>query len=447
MNIVVINGSPKGSNSITVHSMNYLEKLNCDDKFTYIDVGQRIKGYIKDISPIVDSIENADLIVFSYPVYTFIAPSQLHYFIDLLKKSNLRLSGKFCTQITTSKHFYDSTAHRYIEDNAKDLEMKYIKGLSADMEDLLSEKGQKELRDWFKMVKWSFENNYYEKFDRLESSYQMKSATIASTYTGVRKGDVVVIADYESINDNLALMVKRFQAVSDRNVRIIRLKDISILGGCLGCFNCAVSGKCIYKDGYDEYLRKEIQSAECIVYAFSIKDHSMGPKFKMFDDRQFCNGHRTVTMGSPVGYIINGPYSEEINLRTILEARADVGGNIFAGAATDEVDPDAEIDKLAKTISYILDNKVSKPQSFYGVGGMKIFRDLIYTMRGMMKADHKFFRDNGQYDFPQKRKGTIIKMYLVGALLSNPKIMKKAGGAMTEGMVAPYKKVIKELNT
>ena len=78
---------------------------------------------------------------------------------------------------------------------------------------------------------------------------------------------------------------------------------------------------------------------------------------------------------------------------------------------------------------------------------MKIFRDLIYTMRGMMKADHKFFRDNGQYDFPQKRKGTIIKMYLVGALLSNPKIMKKAGGAMTEGMVAPYKKVIKELNT
>ena len=152
-------------------------------------------------------------------------------------------------------------------------------------------------------------------------------------------------------------------------------------------------------------------------------------------------------MGSPVGYIINGPYSEEINLRTILEARADVGGNIFAGAATDEVDPDAEIDKLAKTISYILDNKVSKPQSFYGVGGMKIFRDLIYTMRGMMKADHKFFSDNGQYDFPQKRKGTIIKMYLVGALLSNPKIMKKAGGAMTEGMVAPYKKVIKELNT
>ena len=152
-------------------------------------------------------------------------------------------------------------------------------------------------------------------------------------------------------------------------------------------------------------------------------------------------------MGSPVGYIINGPYSEEINLWTILEARADVGGNIFAGAATDEVDPDAEIDKLAKTISYILDNKVSRPQSFYGVGGMKIFRDLIYTMRGMMKADHKFFRDNGQYDFPQKRKGTIIKMYLVGALLSNPKIMKKAGGAMTEGMVAPYKKVIKELNT
>ena len=35
----------------------------------------------------------------------------------------------------------------------------------------------------------------------------------------------------------------------------------------------------------------------------------MGALFKMFDDRQFCNGHRTVTMGKPVGYIIDGHLS------------------------------------------------------------------------------------------------------------------------------------------
>ena len=53
------------------------------------------------------ALESADLLLFSYPVYTFIAPSQLHRFIELVKTSGIDLSGKYATQITTSKHFYD----------------------------------------------------------------------------------------------------------------------------------------------------------------------------------------------------------------------------------------------------------------------------------------------------------------------------------------------------
>lgn len=97
-----------------------------------------------------------------YPVYTFIAPSQLHRFIELLKASGIDLEGKFATQITTSKHFYDVTAHKYIEENCKDLGMKYIKGLSADMDDLLKEEGQKAARDFFSYVCWCIEHDIYE---------------------------------------------------------------------------------------------------------------------------------------------------------------------------------------------------------------------------------------------------------------------------------------------
>lgn len=81
-----------------------------------------------------------------------------------------------------------------------------------------------------------------------------------------------------------------------------------------------------------------------MVYAFSIKDHSMGAVFKMYDDRQFCNGHRTVTMGMPIGYLISGHYFQEENLRMIVEGRAEVGSNFLAGVATDEYNPDKEID-------------------------------------------------------------------------------------------------------
>lgn len=222
-------------------------------------------------------------------------------------------------------------------------------------------------------------------------------------------------------------MIERFISVSPFMVRVVNLWETEIRGGCLGCFGCAATGKCVYTDGFDVFLRNTIQSADAIVYAFTIRDHSMGARFKMYDDRQFCNGHRTVTMGAPTGYLIRGAYSKEENVRTIVEARAQVGGNFLSGVATDETDPNGEIDCLSKTLAYALQNRLAQPANFYGVGGMKIFRDLIYLMQGFMKADHKFFKSHGQYDFPQKKKGMMIKMYLVGALISNPKNQSENG--------------------
>jgi hypothetical protein len=80
------------------------------------------------------------------------------------------------------------------------------------------------------------------------------------------------------------------------------------------------------------------------------------------------------------------------------------------------------------------------------VGGMKIFRDLIYQMRGFMRADHKFFKSHGQYDFPQKKWPQSLAMYLVGAMIANPKVHSKMGSQMNEGMLMPYKKVLKDMD-
>jgi len=143
MKVLVLNGSPKGEYSITLQTVLFLEKKFPEHEFRFLHVGQRIKAFEKDFSVAAGSINEADLVIFSYPVYTFIAPSQLHRFIELLKASGIDLSGKFVTQITTSKHFYDVTAHKYIQDNCQDLGVKFIRGLSADMNDLLTEAGAK----------------------------------------------------------------------------------------------------------------------------------------------------------------------------------------------------------------------------------------------------------------------------------------------------------------
>ena len=75
---------------------------------------------------------------------------------------------------------------------------------------------------------------------------------------------------------------------------------------------------------------------------------------------------------------------------------------------------------------------------------MKIFRDLIYQMRGMMRADHKFFKSHGQYDFPQKKCSTSMKMYLVGWMMNNKKVRSRLGNKINEGMVAPYADLLKD---
>ena len=148
MNFAIINGSPKGNFSITLQSVLYLQKKFPEHQYNILNVGQSIKALEKDFSKAKEIIENSDVILFSYPVYTFLAPSQLHKFIELLKINKINLKGKIATQITTSKHFYDITAHKYIQENAQDFELNYIRGLSADMEDLLTEKGQKDLEKY-----------------------------------------------------------------------------------------------------------------------------------------------------------------------------------------------------------------------------------------------------------------------------------------------------------
>ena len=441
MQILVINGSPKGEHSVTLQTVRFLEIKYPQHSFRVLHVGQKIKQLEKDFTEARAALEEAQLLLFSYPVYTFIAPYQLHRFLELVKASGISLAGRYASQLSTSKHFYDVTAHRYIQDNCADLGLKYIRGLSADMDDLTTEKGQKEAMDFLEFLVWSAENDIYEPASA-EMYTPARKAVEVPEGTEDKPGDVVIITDCREADTQLAAMIARFRAVFPRKTRIFNLWDFPFRGGCLGCFNCAVSGKCIYSDGFDDCLRNQLQTAEAMVYAFSVKDHSMGARFKLYDDRQFCNGHRTVTMGMPVGYLVSGDYSREANLQMILEGRAQVGTNYLAGVATDEEDPNAAIDTMAQKLSYALEHRYVPPQNFFGVGGMKIFRDLIWLMQGMMRADHKFYKSHGQYDFPQKQRGKMLAMYLVGALLASPKLKAKAGSAMTDGMLMPYRKVL-----
>lgn len=430
MNILIINGSPKGKNSITLQTCLYIKKNFPEYNYRVIHAGAQIRSIEQDFSKAAVMLNSADLIIFSYPVYTFLVPSQLHRFIELMKDAaadgRIDLKGKYCSQISTSKHFYDTTAHDFIAENARDLGLNVIEGLSADMDDLTTEQGRAEAVSFFKKTIW-------------ECS---EISGVILPLDNLKK--VTVVADLAPEDTALGKMIDRFMAASGQAAKLVNIHDFAFRGGCISCFNCASEGKCIYNDGFQDLLRNEIQTGSAIVLAFSIKDHSMGSKFKMYDDRQFCNGHRTVTMGMPFAYLISGGLSKEYNLQTLIKARAQVGGNYLAGIACDEENMEKSVDDMAKRLSWCIENRYTQPANFYGVGGMKIFRDLIWQMQGLMRADYRFYKEHGQLDFPQKNPGRMLAMYAVGALMNNPELKAKAGSKMTDGMLMPYKKALKK---
>lgn len=433
MRVLVINGSPKGKNSITYQTIRFLQKKFPKDEFDVIHAGAQIGLLEQDMSAVAKAAQWAQLILFAYPVYTFIAPSQLHRFIACIKEQGIDFSGKYATQITTSKHFYDVTAHRYIEENCADMGMRVLRGFSADMNDLLTKEGQLQV-----ITYW----NYMKHIIVQEISPFGKGQDRTPLKEKNGKYHIVIVTDCTRENERLRQMIIDFRKALPYASYVVNLQDFDFRGGCLGCFHCAADGTCVYQDGFDGLLRNRIQKADSIVYAFSIKDHSMGALFKTYDDRQFCNGHRTVTMGKPTAYLIDGEFSQEENLKMILEGRSQVGGNFLAGIATNEGvgadSPKTCADKLA----YALVHRITLNENFYGVGGMKIFRDLIYEMQGMMRADHKFYKKHHFYDFPQKKLGTIWLMKLVGLLLRLPRSRAQVQSRMTEGMLMPYEKII-----
>lgn len=433
MNVLVINGSPKGKNSVTYQTVRFLQKKFPKDDFEVIHAGAGIAQLEQDMSGVCEAAARAEMILFAYPVYTFTAPSQLQRFISLLKEQEIGLKGKYVTQITTSKHFYDVTAHRYIEDNCKDMGMKILRGFSEDMNDLLNKMGQLQI-----ITYWNYVKHIIEKEKSIFEEEKDKTPIKDKS----RKHHIVIVTDCGKENERLRRMIIDFRKALPYASHVVNLRDFEFQGGCIGCMGCAADGVCIYKDGFGDLLHRKIERADSVVYAFSIKDHSMGVLFKTYDDRQFCNGHRAVAMGKPTAYIIDGEFSREENLQLVLEGRSQVGGNFLAGIATNEGvgadSPESCADKLA----YALDHRIMLNENFYGVGGRKIFRDLVYEMQGIMQEDHKFYKKRRLYDFPQKKAGMILFMKLVGLLMRLPHSNAKIKHKITDGMIAAYDRII-----
>ena len=454
MKIIILNGSPKGEPSITMQNVKYIQKHYPNHEYIFHNISSRIKRIEKNddlFNKIMADIESCDSIIWSTPVYTLFVPAQYMRFIELIheRKIAYAFKNKSTIVMTTSIHFYDHTAHRYMHAICDDLEMNYIGYFSAEMDDLRKTKERETLL--------KFAKNYFES-SKKKISHQKRYQPISKTNhvfvpatvsnkmdTSAKK--IVLVTDCKTQDSGIQAMIKKFSDSFTENIDIINLRDINIQGGCTGCIKCGYDNNCIYKDDFSSFYRSKMLPADIIIYAMTLANRNISSKFKEYLDRRFFLNHVPELKDKQVGFLVSGQISKMPYLYDFYQGYGEWQQANFAGIVCDESSNSDEINtsiqKLAEQVIIFSKNGYCQPQTFLGVGGSKVFRDDIWgKLRFVFQADYKYYKKNGFFNFPHKNYKPRFRNFILMLLTRIPGFRKEFYSRIKTEMYKPYKKIV-----
>lgn len=119
MKIAVLNGSPKGNLSVTLQYVHFIQKKFPQHEMRIFNVAQQIRAIEKEektFQEIMEEIKSSDGVLWAFPLYYLLVSSQYKRFIELIweKKAEGVFKNKYAAVLSTSIHFFDHTAHNYI---------------------------------------------------------------------------------------------------------------------------------------------------------------------------------------------------------------------------------------------------------------------------------------------------------------------------------------------
>lgn len=449
MKIVVLNGSPKGNNSVTMQYVEYLRKKFPQHDWVQFNVAQQIKRLETDEAALretLDAVANCSAVLWAFPLYVLLVHAHYKRFIELVAERGATgaFQGKYTAILSTSIQFYDHTAHNYIHGICDDWGMKYSGGFSAHMHDLFRSDGRQKLRcfteDFLDAVERSAPTiRDYPPVVPVTAEYRPDNTGEALDTAGKK---IVIVTDDDESSPNLRRMTQQFAAVYGGAAETINLRDIDIKGSCLGCIRCGYDNTCIYsgKDGFVDFFNQKIRPADILVFAGQIHDRYLSSLWKTYFDRAFFNTHIPALMGKQLVWLISGPLTQLPNLRQILEAYTQVQRANLTGIVTDEAAESGQLDAViletARRSLRFAHTGYVQPATFLGVGAHKIFRDEIWgPLRFPFVADDQFYRRHGFYDFPQKDYLSRLQNWGMRLLIAVPAIRRKIYSPMMMGKV------------
>ncbi|MBP1740650.1 MAG: putative flavoprotein [Deltaproteobacteria bacterium] len=460
MRFAVLNGSPKGDVSVTMQYVRLIEKKYPSHEFLIHNISQRISKLEEDegaFQEIIRSIASADGVLWAFPLYYFLVPSQYKRFIELLweRSSTGAFKEKYAAVFSTSIHFFDHIAHSYLNAVCDDLSMRFFGGFSADMYDLLKEKERERLLSFVSAFIEATQNKIptlrnYPPLIPVSLQYS-PSEPKGSLDTGGKR--VLILHDVKDPQSNAGKMIDFLRKKLSGKPEIYNLFDVHIQGGCLGCLQCGYDNQCAYtgKDDFIEFFNTKVKTADILIFAGTVVDRYLSSRWKMFFDRSFFNTHTPSFAGKQIGFILSGPLAQLPHLRQFMEAYTEMQQANLAGVVTDECADSADLDEKLSALAHCLLDCASRdyvrPRTFLGVGAMKVFRDDIYgRLRFPFLADHNYYKEHGLYDFPQKHYRARVRNGILGLLARISSFRKEVYKKRMKGeMIKPLKDFIDQL--
>jgi len=457
MKLMVWGGSPKGGTSVTMQYVRYLAQELPGIEFVVRQPAFEVKRLEKDPAmwqALMEETADADAILWAFPLYVLTVSSQYKRFIELLFERGAAetLRGKYAASLSTSIHFFDHTAHAYIQAVSEDLGLRFAGFFSPKMDDILRPEGRRMLVGFGESLLVAVEGRL--EFPRanpplVERRWEYRPGTEAQSEQLRTDRRVVVLTDSEE--GNVGAMIRRFAANFASPPEIVNLSKLKIAGGCLGCLRCGQANRCAY-EGKDDFIPMydgKLKTADVLVFAGAIRDRNLSSLWKLYFDRGFFNTHQRSLPGKQLAFLLSGPLAQIGNLREILTAYADWQRSNLVDIVTDEEGDggrlDSMIDGLSARLVRAAEAGYLSPATFLGVGGMKIFRDEIYSdLRIVFKADHRAYKKEGLYDFPQRNPLKMLFIRLGYAVTSVAFVYRKMIGNFRNFMLMPYKRLFAE---
>ncbi|WP_027184462.1 NAD(P)H-dependent oxidoreductase [Desulfovibrio inopinatus] len=409
MNILIINGSPKGERGLSFQYARRLMQILPDHEYSALHVGQKIRAWEKDphqFDLAMKVVTRADCIVWCTPVYYLLVPSQLKRFIELLQERRpAALEGKFAAILTTSVHFYDHIAHAYLRAVSEDMGMQFLAGLSAEMEDMVKPTGLARVDEFCRYLNLCLTQTMVSPRRFLPLDCVTSEYTPGPSCTPVRIAQAKIVVLTDGSSTNLDRMVQRFVQTVEADVSVVNIREEGPKTGCLGCIQCGAENHCVLeaKDGFPAFYRRLMEEADVLVFAGTIMDRWLSSLWKQFLDRTFFLGHTPSLEGKLMAMLISGPLEHMPELREMFEAYFENQHAILVDMISDEnpAQVDQHIQNIAVKLAWYHENPPVLARTFLGVGGWKVLRDVVWgRLRYVFEADHRYYKQHHMYDFP-----------------------------------------------